>query len=259
MKKFSNIVLIIALAFVVLGNILFWGPRLYRNIKADELDKNIGNKKYETEGFIDSIEANIEAADVNIILSDSFSCYFENLDLSRSDAYVSEGILHINARNYENMEVLGWNLGNGIDAGAKAKVTIAVPDDMLRSLKLEAGSGTIDIESISAENLVIQLGSGNLSVTGIKVTENGAVQLGGGSAKIYSLDARNMSIRTGVGNIDVRLASGIERYDISASVATGEIELPGTYEFGIDRNVKKAGDGTKLLTVESGAGSIAVR
>ena len=258
MKKFSNIVLIIALSLVVLGNLLYWGPKVYKYFKNDEIHQNIGSSDQKTEGFIDSIEAAIQSADVNIVLSDSISCSFENVDLSTSEAYVSEGILHITAKNYENMEILGWNIGDVIDKVSKAKVTIYVTEDILRSIKLEVGSGTIDIGNMNAENLVIQLGAGNLSVTGLNVTGNGAIQVGSGTAKIYSLDAQKLSIKTGAGSIDVRL-SDADKFGISSSIATGSVDVLNVSKCGINQSITKAGDGTKQLTIEGGVGTISVR
>ncbi|MCR5324220.1 MAG: DUF4097 domain-containing protein [Lachnospiraceae bacterium] len=259
MKKFSNIILIIALALVVLGNILYWGPKLYKNIKADELSKDVGSHKYEIEGYIDSVEAVIQAANVEIKIADSFSCYIENMDLSKSDVYVSEGKLHINAQNRENMEVLGWNIGNIADPGKKAKVTIYITKDVLRSFKLELGCGSIDAESIGAENLVIQLGTGNLSVMNLNVAETGALQLGTGSIKIYSLDAKNLTAKAGVGDVDIKLAADAAGYSVSSSIATGRMEIFDTIKRGISQSVQINGNSAKNLKIESGLGNITVK
>ncbi|MCR5332142.1 MAG: DUF4097 domain-containing protein [Lachnospiraceae bacterium] len=258
MKRIINVLLICALILVVLGNLLYWGSKGYRYIRRDELNKNIGNKQFEIEQDILSVDITAQYADIEIQNAEQWGCYIENMDISKTEAYVTDRTLYVKAANRENMEVLGWNIGNSIDPGEKAKLIVYIPQDELRNFKIDVGTGSVSAGRINTSRFVVQIGAGSLSIDDLKVAGNGAIQIGGGSTCIKYLEAGEFSIKSGMGDIDVDLASTAQDYDIQATNTVGRIELLESRKTGLKLDILRRGDGFRQLKIDNGAGYITV-
>ena len=137
MKKFNNILVIIALIFVIIGNLLYWGAKLFRYINREDYNKDIGNIEFRAEGDVNSVNIKVQCADVEITAADSFGCRLENVDVSTSSAYVRDNTFFIDARNKENMNILGWDIGTAVDPGVRSKVYVNMPEDQLDNFRAE--------------------------------------------------------------------------------------------------------------------------
>ena len=268
MKKFTRVILIITLILVALGNLMYWGTKIYRHIRSGEIYKSIGSRAYEVTGEVNRIKVSAQYAVVKIYSpgeydrkadDDVHRCYLENVDISRSEVYIENGVLLINAFNAENMEVLGWNAGDVADTDKDARVTLWLSKEEYDSIIIDTGTGSIDTGRIDCRDLIIQLGAGNVTSKALK-TENGAIQTGVGSVDIKKLESSpNLSVKTGAGNIDIIMAAASSEYDVSVKTGAGNISVFGDSYFGIDNKIIKRGTGEKKLDLETGTGWVTVR
>ena len=271
MKKFNKIVLITALVLVVLGNIMYWGVKLYRYIRSDELNKDVRNMEYEIDANIRGIRIEAEAAKVVVHNSGSVESYYvsapnpircilENVDSQRSDVYVEEGILNIKARNIENMEILGWNIGDGVDPENDAKVELWLPGAEYESFMTEIGAGSFDADgAIDPERFVLQVGVGTVDIVSLTGVNDGVIQVGTGDVKIrYFENIDNMRIKSGAGNIEVKMAAPVTDYDVSVKNTLGQNSIFGDSCFDINNEIIKRGTGEKQLKIETVSGIVTV-
>ncbi|QHQ60815.1 DUF4097 family beta strand repeat protein [Anaerocolumna sedimenticola] len=136
-----------------------------------------------------------------------------------------------------------WNFisgNNGIND--KSKITIYVPEGIsLDRVKLDAGAGNIDIDSLQTEKLDINAGAGNIE--GSRITAD-QVKLDGGVGEINFNEVKftDSDIDSGVGNIKLQGAL-YGRNKIDCGV--GEVTL----------DLNQSSDEFRL-SVEKGLGSI---
>ena len=258
MKKFNNILLICALILVLIGNLLYWGAKGYKYFKRDTYNKDVGNKQYEVYGEIHSVDISAQYADIEIRTGQNCGCYVENMDTSKTKAYVSNGTMYVKAANRDNMVVLGWNIGNIIDPGDRAKIVVYIPEEAMKNFRIDLGTGKVSAKDLKASNFVLQLGAGNISIEKLTVTGNGAIQLGGGKAGIEKLEAKEFTIRSGAASIDAGLTSVAGEYDVQASSSIGSIKIFDSKKIGIAKEMLHRGDGFRHLNIENGAGNVTV-
>ena len=225
MKKAGSIILIIALVFVIIGNIMYWGAKIYKHAKGDEINADIGNYDYIVNGDVNSIKLEARFAHVEIHVSNTFSCTFENVDLSGSSVEEVDGVLNIKAVNYENMRVFGWDIGNAVDPETISKVVLYVPEPVFYNTTVDVGSGSITIDRLKTGNLVMQLGVGTISILDMQA-DNGIIQVGTGSVSIDSLTSDSFEIKNGAGVIKVNQAApdkrSIDRFGVGLDINVNE-------------------------------------
>ncbi|MBR4726242.1 MAG: DUF4097 family beta strand repeat protein [Lachnospiraceae bacterium] len=259
MKKFNNVLLIIALIFVIIGNLLYWGAKLIKHINREDYNKNIGNATYDVNGEVDSVNINVQSVDVVITAADSFGCRFENVDTSTSNAYIKDNTLFIEAKNKENMDILGWNVGNCIDPGTKAKVYVYIPAKELKNFKIDMGAGNLNADSILSDNMVIQVGIGSIYINKLSAKNSGALQIGGGKVKIYDLDARDISLKSGIGCMNVTMSRPAGDFLVTTKVSVGKLNMYNGWRLGIKAELSSDTNGNKKVNITNGVGCITVQ
>ena len=259
MKKFSNILLITALIMVVVANLLFWGAKIIRYINREDYNKDIGNVNYSVSGKPNALKIDAQAVDVVIKTGDTFGCLMENVDKSQSGTYVDNTTLCVEAKNKENISILGWDIGNCLDPQVRAKVTVTVPSGSLESFELDLGAGNVDIDSIIASRTVMQVGIGNINAGKIASSGTAAVQTGWGSTNINSFEANDCSIVSGIGNVDLKLSGNREDYEIKAKSTLGEVNILGRWQKWLLSDLLYQGGTNRHVDIETGVGCIKVK
>ena len=280
MKKFTKIILIISLVLVVIGNMMYWGAKLYKFF-SDDYDTTVGSRAFEISEAFDSIDINAQYANVQILPGDTCTCTMDNVELDVSDVYVSDYTLHVVAKNKENMNIFGWNIGNIVDGGEPSKIILHVPIPYeklvvsssqliengmdtagvvkIHGIKADIGSGRFDCSTLITDKLVIQLGAGELKCGYLAVADKGAIQMGIGRTGIEMLECEDVTVKNGIGAIDIGITGDLERYDIKVADSVGRVYIAGLTKTGLNIDTTKRGTGEKLLELETGAGTIRVR
>ena len=255
MKKFIKVLVIASAVLAVLGNLFYWGARLYRHIKEDELCKNVGNLETYFDEPVKWVSILAESADVRIEKGDRTGCSITDTYLPASDIRIENGRMYVTAKNADTAVVSGWRVGNSIKGGTK--VTVYLSEKDYDNFDLEVGAGNIDIGDITAANMVMQVGAGSIAASGIKVTANAAVQIGVGSIDVKRLDTKKIRIETGSGNVNLGLAESCMDYDINVEAAAGKSTINGDASLLVNGHSARSRDSAnRTLEVDCGLGFV---
>lgn len=150
-----------------------------------------------------------------------------------------------------------------------------VPDDMIfDKVKLEAGAGKIEIESLKSNDLTLELGAGKVTINELIVLNKAKIDGGAGKTEILSGEINNLDfelgigenilnakltgkneLEAGVGSVKIRLTDGTENYTIRAHKGIGSITIDGK---GVSDDVEY-GKGNTYIRIDGGVGSIDIR
>ncbi len=167
---------------------------------------------YSTE--IKGIELNISAADVSIDYDEYFSISASDVDNPKFSESIDEnGILKI---SYENYDIV--NLFQFLDYDIPS-VNITLPSNELNSVKIIMEAGSTSIYNINTQKLAVSLTAGDISLSGLNVTESAKFEMTAGETSIYDSDIKNLEIDKTAGDLN-----------IENSVLTGTIKISSTAE-----------------------------
>lgn len=170
----------------------------------------------------------------------------------------------VRAETLEQNEVLIATLSGGMELGA-----VTAED----SVDLSSGSGTIQAESVTAEDVRCASSSGSVqlgtAVAGILAVEtaSGAVRLGdvsgetvdistgSGSVELTLAEAPTAAIRTASGTVGLRLAPE----GALVAFTTGSGRLRTTLPYVQEGDFYAFGDGQDRITVETGSGGLRIQ
>lgn len=156
----------------------------------------------------------------------------------------------------------------------KGSLVIYVPDDLVfENIKINAGTGKIQIENMNTKKLSLMLGSGETTIDKLIVTDKCKIESGAGRVSILSgninqfdlevgigdfeataLVTGNSKINAGIGNLKLTLQGSRKDYQIQAEKGIGTIKID-------DKNVEdnySYGNGDNLIKLEGGIGNIHV-
>lgn len=105
------------------------------------------------------------------------------------------------------------------------RLTVALPEEIsLEEMDISVGTSDVEItdEVISCENLTLKVGAGELSGQGFYVSDKAVIQLGAGELSLTGGKCRELSLKCGVGELNF---NGEVTGDISADCGVGEITM----------------------------------
>lgn len=122
-------------------------------------------------------------------------------------------------------------------------LVIHVPDSMLFEIvSIETGAGKIDVSSLCANKLYLNLGAGKVTINNLNVYDEANIEGGVGKFEVMNGTINNLDLNLGVGEtkLNVKL---LGETDIEAGVGSVNLDLIGNSE-------------DYRITVEKGIGSI---
>ena len=206
-------------------------------------------KTYEIGEEVKSLDINIGAAELKIVAGGEFRV---ESNIEKLTVSCRNGVLKISEKRRLSLSYDG-----------KAVLKVCIPEGtVFEKLSLDAGAGTVDIDSVSAETVKLDLGAGKTEIDG------GAGKISVKDGRINSLDAD-----TGAGAMDIAgVLTGTSR--ISIGVGRAELTLRGgedAYRFDVDKGIgrvtvggremsdgEKCGSGDNLIEIDGGIGSVTV-
>ena len=215
-------------------------------------------KTYEIEGNIESIEAEIGAASLEIVSGDSFSVESNHKYLTVKE---EKNTLKIT----EKRTVIGVSSGN-------VKVVVTVPEDFVfENAEISAGAGKVKIDSLLAKDLNLELGAGETDIEKLSVKNSTKISSGTGKLTIRDGELCDLNMEIGVGKLefcgklngDCKVDYGIggadfilsgkkDDYRIALDKGLGEAVIDG--EKMSDGDV--VGDGDCRIEIDGGIGSL---
>ena len=146
-------------------------------------------------------------------------------------------------------------------------------------LAVDAGSGNITLNDVDGGQIVVDAGSGRIAGDGLTARAV-VIDAGSGSINLGRVDAATMTLDVGSGNVDVQVSSSLRTLDIDggsgnvtlrvpesigarieAETGSGgvDVELPmQVRRVGRDRLSATIGDGSAMVTIDSGSGRIRI-
>lgn len=255
MKKIIKVLLIICISCFIIGLAIALGSYFYFYKDKDVAEKS-GSSEVITEE-VKVIEARLTNCNVTFEEGSEFSYRAKNVYGPGFSVDVNDGKLTLNYKNSENFTLLGWQIGNDaslfLDNPPEVIVTLPADTD-LWSVFMEVGTGNIQINSLDTENLVIQLGAGDIELSKVSASVNSEIQLGTGNLDLGDSVFEAMYASVGAGNISSSFGQSFIDYDLDLSTGLGVINYPGSS--GVITSFSDRADRKYELKADVGVGSI---
>ncbi len=210
---------------------------------------------------IKALEIDIGAANLTIRQGESFSVEsnLKNLKISEGNGKL---VLKEKSR---------FNIRLGKNDVPEAILTVYIPQGtVLNEADITTGAGSVRIEAMSADNLELELGAGDLMASRLTVTGGADIQGGAGRVALTDCSIRNLDMEMGVGQLNMHAAlSG--RSELDLGVGESNITLIGSktdYSLDISKGIgeviiegKKVNDagsygGENRVSINGGIGRI---
>lgn len=212
-------------------------------------------KSYEVTSDITSLDIEINAADFTIVHGEDFSVESNLKYLKFSD---DNGVLKL----VENTKRTA--------SYADAMLKISIPADVVfENVSIKTGAAKLSAESISAENVKLRLGAGQVQFDNIEAKENIDIKGGAGQIRISDGKLNNLTLDLGVGELDMT-AQLLGESNLKFGVGESDLTLKGNeddYNFDIKNGVGKiniegitasnlvsGGSGECLVKIKGGVG-----
>lgn len=165
-----------------------------------------------------------------------------------------------------------WNIFNdNIDS----HIIITVPENYyFEKVKIEAGSGEINISNIQTKEFDLEVGAGNITISNILVENKTDIDGGAGKVVIKDSILNTLDLDVGVGEFQILNTKLLENSDIDAGIGKLEINLKGNLEdykivpsrglgsFTIeDKEIednKIYGEGDNKIKIDAGVGKVEI-
>lgn len=216
-------------------------------------------KKYEFNNeVVNTLEISLRASKLSIKDGDKFAIETNNeyVDYSQEN-----GKLIINERKHNVFKYLN-----------DTSVIVYIPSEIkFEEVDITTGAGSVDVEKINTNNLVLELGAGNFTIDELESYERTIINTGVGSTVIKNSSLNNLklevgvgkvelntvlignaSINAGIGKLSVNLNNSLDNYTIDAEKGIGSIKIN-------NESINKIGNGINKIKIEGGIGSIDIR
>jgi hypothetical protein len=129
--------------------------------------------------------------------------------------------------------------GSSTDSGTKSQIILYIPKGFVfAAADIELGAGSVEIESIKADELRLECGAGRINAE-------------------YA-EADNISLKCSAGSINVRLFGVKEDYNFILENAIGMVDIGGESYNGVAQYQKIQNDADKNVSVNCSLGSIKI-
>lgn len=172
-------------------------------------------KTYEINSDIHTLSMKIGAAKITIHEGDEFSVESNLKYLKVSD---EGGVLSLIEDHHTGV------------TDEDSMLTLTVPHGhVFDSIDIETGAASIEADTLSAGNLRLMLGAGDVTIDSISATSEAEITGGAGNITIEGGNIANLALEMGVGNINFTLSLSGEN-ELEMGVGNARLELLGGKE-----------------------------
>lgn len=166
--------------------------------------KNMAADQVSFEGQeIKSMDLKLGACEVEIKEGNSFGMEYEDLQEGRLQYSVNNGTLTV---KYDGNTSVGFKFF-GLSVSKKSfnpLITLTIPENMeFESVSMEFGAADVKVENITAEELKLSVGAGEMILDKLSVTEETRIKVGAGSIQVKKAEIANGNLECGVGELDL--------------------------------------------------------
>lgn len=228
------------------------------------------SKVYEFDEFT-SIDITSGVADVEVRFGDGYQVETKDVPKTIEVEVRSNGKLVVLVKG-EKTGFLDWL--DGSKWNKNSKITITVPEGYKASeVSISGGVGDVSIYDLSMEKLTVDGGVGDIkgkNIVADKVTVDGGVgsiqfdnvefgtcdiDSGVGDVTVSGVINGDSEFSGGVGDMDLDIEGSRENYSLNIDGGIGSVRVNGQKIANLDENTS----GKKVMTVESGIGSISIK
>ena len=276
MKKFMKVCGILALVLIVAGFAMalvsgaIGGPIIYSQLKSSLQNLDSGaffdienNMAFDTNYtvFQGDTEQSFAAEDVRVLDVEAGACQLvieesedEEFHVNVQGAGKYQGYLKGNTLCIKG--VRGTALGNG---GQECRISLAVPKGTsFQEIELSLGAGQVSGKTeLSAERMKIELGAGEITLSGLTAEEFEA-EVGMGALTVHADIQKTADVECAMGSIAMFLAGAKTDYNYQVEAAAGEVNIGGQSISGVAGEWNISNDAPRDINVECAMGSIAI-
>lgn len=228
-------------------------------------------------GTVEKLVLEAGACDIEVVTGDTedYILSYTNLSYATLSDSLKDGVLAITLK-----QDAGWQAKLFSPNGRKeTNIILTIPKDaVLTEAVFEFGAADIEMENVTAKELVIKVGAGELNAHKLTATEKALFTVGAGAFSAEDVDLTNGVLECGVGEMEV---SGSIAGESTVDCGVGETTLTltgdeddyhGTLSCGLGEihmgSVKIGGSGTKSygtssaesrMDIKCGIGEVDVR
>lgn len=201
----------------------------------------------------------IEVKHINLVIKNGDTFRYETNN---------DNITYRQERNELKIEERSRGLFNDIED----TLVIYIPENFnLSKINIEAGASKVEIENLAANNLDLELGAGEATVSNLNITGHCKLEGGAGRVSIFNGNINNLDLDMGMGEVNINaLITG--NSDIDAGIGTLNLNLQGSkadYRIRLDKGVGNIringenisngstyGEGANIIKIDDGIGNI---
>lgn len=209
---------------------------------------------------IASLTVDVAAAELEVKTGDGFSV---ESNLKKLDVENKNGCLLI--------EEQGSRIGVHSN-DAVVKVTIPA-DAVFEKVSITTGAGSVRLDRLDTDRLVLELGAGEVSIGSLVATEGSSISGGAGKITVSDGALANLELDMGVGELNLTSALNGD-CDLNMGVGNADITLIGSlqgYTIELDKGIGDAtvagvklgddveyGNGPHRLDIDGGVGNVTI-
>ena len=123
----------------------------------------------------------------------------------------------------DTLKIVESKEGLSMFKGNDTRITIYIPDDLIfNTVQLDFSVGDNDIQSLKANKLNLNSGTGQIDIRYLEVLESAIITNGVGELDIENSNLNNLELKTGVGECDLR---GTIKGDSTVKADIGSINI----------------------------------
>lgn len=262
MSRFTKIALLVAMIACAVGIVFYLGGFLVLYLDSDSAYNNTDNRTYTFTEQIDTIDVDMSCGSLNIAHGGS------DLIVECTDVYIpgltvhcSEGRLVIITESEKDATVGGWRFGHNFGRlfSPSPVIDITIPDGTeLSQVRAEIGAGDLTADVITADRVVLQVATGDVSIDNLLVSELAGIQIGAGNFKTLACDVMGLEVTVGTGNVAIYTTEGYQDYSIDTSCGVGTIQVGEHTSDAFECEIKHGSSSGRSITVRDEAGSIRI-
>jgi len=223
----------IANAVFAVVSVVSGGGFITHNNNNNNNEKTIDFSK--TYSDVRSLDLDNATGELKIRIGETFKVEAENVSESFEAKVSSDGKLTITENN--KIEFF-WFQFDGFNS-PNSKITVYLPADFVaEEAKINTGAGTVSVEGLKTEYLMISAGAGNISGSNL-VADEVKIEGGVGNVQFSDVNFTDADFDCGVGNLDI---GGVLLGENKIDCGIGEVDLNlkgdvDDYELNIDSGV----------------------
>ncbi len=249
-----NIISAIIIGLYTVGNVL----GLVNSTK-DTITENLKVISGETTE-ISTLKIDLGFTDLHIKTGEKFKVETNNSNISYEE---NNGSVVIKEKTFK---------GLSFNYNTESSLSVYLPEIIaLDEVKIEGGAGRVNIDSLKAQGVYLEVGAGEVKIENVNVSKELRIDGGIGKtelkhSKVNNLDANlgvgeftyngtltgNTDIDSGIGNIRIDLTDDIKNYTIDIDKGLGNVTIDGN---NVETN-RVYGTGKNGIKIDGGVGNI---